>query len=108
MRRIYSRRKNVKFTPPVDPGKVILTILHVKFGLMKNFVKALNNDGEAFKCLGGKFPKISEAKLTEGIFSKLPTDTDFDIRLNELASHAWASFKAVTTGFLGNKKHPKL
>ena len=35
---------------------------------MKNFVKALNADGEGFGYLKQEFPKITEAKLKEGIF----------------------------------------
>jgi hypothetical protein len=34
---------------------------------MKNFVKPLDKNGKAVKYLGGTFPKISEAKLKEGI-----------------------------------------
>ena len=35
---------------------------------MKNFVKALNKEGQAFKYLSQVIPKLSEAKLKKGIF----------------------------------------
>ena len=34
---------------------------------MKNFVKAIDNTQPAFKYLYEKFPRISEAKIKEGI-----------------------------------------
>ena len=54
--------------PLVDPKKVPLPPLHIKLGLMKNLVKALDKDSEGFKYLAKKFPHISEAKLKAGIF----------------------------------------
>jgi len=36
---------------------------------MKNFVKALNQEEAAFTCLCEKFPRLSEAKLKEGVFT---------------------------------------
>ena len=35
---------------------------------MKNYVKALNKEGNAFKYLAMRFPYISEVKLKAGIF----------------------------------------
>jgi hypothetical protein len=35
---------------------------------MKNFVKALNRDGDTFKYWEDKFPRISEAQIKAGIF----------------------------------------
>ncbi|GBO02325.1 hypothetical protein AVEN_212991-1 [Araneus ventricosus] len=45
--------------------KVLLPPLHIKLGLMKQFVKALPKQGEGFKCLCDQFPGLSEAKLKE-------------------------------------------
>ena len=42
--------------------------MHLKLGLMKNFVKAMNQEEAAFTYLREKFPRLSEAKLKEGIF----------------------------------------
>ena len=42
--------------------------MHFKLGLIKNFVKAMNQEEAAFTYLRRKFPRLSEAKLKEGIF----------------------------------------
>ena len=60
--------KNVSKEPLVDRKKIILPPLHIKLGLFKNFVKSLPTDGEGLKYLKKKFPRISEAKIKEGIF----------------------------------------
>ena len=60
--------KNVERKSLVDPKKVLLPPLHIKLGLMKQFVKALPKEGETFKYLCGEFLGLSEAKLKEGIF----------------------------------------
>ena len=44
-------------------------ILHIKLGLAKQFVKALKSDSEAFKHVQAMFPKLSEAKVKDGIFT---------------------------------------
>lgn len=60
--------KNVSQKPLVPSEKIFLPPLHIKLGLMKNFVKAINKDGAGFQYLKTKFPRISDAKLKEGIF----------------------------------------
>jgi len=42
--------------------------MHLKHGLMKNFVKVMNQEEAAFTYLREKIPRRSEAKLKEGIF----------------------------------------
>ena len=76
---------------------------------MKNFVNRLNKEGESFKYLTRTFPRLSTAKLKEGIFigpqiRELMKNTDFDNCLNFLEKAAWQSFKDVTKYFLGNMK----
>jgi hypothetical protein len=58
---------NISFESLVSPKDVYLPPLHVKLGLMKIFVKALDREGQAFVYLRNKFPKFSEAKMKEGI-----------------------------------------
>ena len=42
---------------------------HIKLRLIKNFVKALaKNSSNGFEFLFKKFPKLSQAKVKEGIF----------------------------------------
>lgn len=52
----------------VDPQKILIPPLHIKLGLMKQFVKALDKDGQCFMYIGQKFPTISDAKLKQGVF----------------------------------------
>ncbi|GBL94360.1 hypothetical protein AVEN_7336-1 [Araneus ventricosus] len=59
--------KNVVKGSLVDLSKVLLPPLHIKLGLMKQFVKALSKR-ECFKYLGNKFPGLPETKIREGVF----------------------------------------
>ena len=61
------RCNNVKFKPLVDSQNVFLPPLHFKLGLMKNFVKAMDRNGEGFKHLRTVFSGLSDAKL-KGVF----------------------------------------
>ena len=40
----------------------------MKLGIVQNFVKAMDKNGEGFRFLKRKFPKLSEAKIKEGVF----------------------------------------
>ena len=42
---------NVKADSLVNPRNILFPSLHIKFGLMKNFVKALDKDGQSFRFL---------------------------------------------------------
>ncbi|GFW17955.1 uncharacterized protein TNCV_2231361 [Trichonephila clavipes] len=61
--------KNVEGQSLVDPKKILFPPLHIKLGLMKQFVKALDKEGECFKYLCEQFPGLSDAKLKSGIFT---------------------------------------
>lgn len=52
----------------VDPKKILLPPTSLKLGLIKQFVKALDKEGHCSKYLCTKFPRLSEAKIKEGIF----------------------------------------
>lgn len=91
---------------------VLLPPLHIKLGLMKQFTKALSKEGDCFKYLTAKFPRISSEKLKEGIFvgpqiRKLMKDVDFEKTMTTKEKNAWISFKEVVEKFLGNNKDPK-
>ena len=103
--------KNIARESLVDPKKVLLPPLHIKLGLMKQFVKALAKEGECFKYLCDQFPGLSEAKLREGVFvgpdiRKLMKNENFDAKMETNERKAWESFKLVVTSFLGNKRDP--
>jgi hypothetical protein len=93
--------KNIARGSLVDPQKVLFPPLHIKLGLMKQFLKALQTDKNCFKYLRSKFPGLSEAKLREGIF------VGPDIRKsisNEMFQTTMSNFEreACNKHFLGN------
>ena len=100
---------NVKHTPLVEPKKVLLPPLHIKLGLIKQFVKKLNPESDAFKHIEELFPKLSEAKAKAGIFvgpqvKRLMKFDSFSEKLSAVERRAWKSFVSVVEGFLGNHK----
>lgn len=103
--------KNVIHKALIDPTKVLLPPLHIKLGLIKNFVKALKQDGAGFQYIKSKFRLISDAKIKEGIFvgpqvRQLMVDSEFDAVLTLVEKVAWDAFKEVTKNFLGNHRAP--
>lgn len=101
--------KNIYNYNLIDPKKVLLPPLHIKLGLMKQFVKALDKENKSFKYLASKFPKLSSAKIKEGIFDGpqirlLMRDSNFLKSMNLTEKEAWLSFQNVVKNFLGNKK----
>ena len=102
--------KNILNDTLVDPKKILLPPLHIKLGLMKQFVKALPKDGDCFTYLCSKFPHFSEARLKERIFvkpdDKLMFDSNFEATMNKKEKEAWISFKKVVITFWGNVKAP--
>lgn len=102
-------RHNVLHEPLVDPEKVLMPPLHIKLGLIKQFVKALDVQSQAFNFLEGYFPELSSAKIKAGIFvgpqtKKLMASQEFFNLLTRIEKKAWNSFKAVVHNFLGNSK----
>ena len=100
---------DVQHIPIVEPSKVFLPPLHIKLGLFKNFVKAMDIEGEEFKYICKKFPYKSEAKLKQGIFvgpeiRKLVKDEELNTNLNAKELAAWEAFKLVVQNFLGKHK----
>jgi hypothetical protein len=72
----------------------LLPSMHLKLGLMKNFVKAMNQKEVAFTYLWAKFPRLGEAKLKEGVFigpqiRDLIKDEYFDTLLQGDEKAAW-------------------
>ncbi|GBM42738.1 CCR4-NOT transcription complex subunit 6-like [Araneus ventricosus] len=59
---------NVKHPLLAEPHKIIIPPLHIKLGLVKNLAKAMDKNGPAFKYLHEKFPRLSVAKIKEGVF----------------------------------------
>lgn len=102
--------KNVFRVPLVEREKLIMPSLRIKLGHMKNFVKALENNSNAFRYLSNKFPEFSYSKkMKDGVFispqiRKIIVDSHFEGLLSSTKKDAWLVFKSVVTNFLGNYK----
>lgn len=103
---------NVQSRPLVPRENIILPPLHIKLGLMTQFVKAVGNTNiAAVDFLDGMFPRLSRFKVEEGIFvgpqiRKALHSEEFRNLLTVEQEAAWASFESVVDGFLGNVKSP--
>jgi hypothetical protein len=69
----------------------------------------MKKDGPVSSHLQQKFPRLSEAKIKEGIFvgpqiRELTKDKTSDSALNEVELAARPAFKDVCSNFLGNNK----
>ena len=76
---------------------------------MKNFVKALDKDGQSFRFLHTKFPYVSDAKFRAGVFDGRQTpdlikDSSFDEILIGNKKTVWVSFENVCTNFFGKRR----
>ncbi|GBN32561.1 hypothetical protein AVEN_256007-1 [Araneus ventricosus] len=60
--------KNVVQDPLVPTENIYLPPLHIKLGLIKQIVKAMDKTGDGFNFLKTKFPRLNEAKIKKGIF----------------------------------------
>ena len=100
---------NILNEPLVDRKNIIFPPLHLKLGLMKQFVKALATEGDCFKYILTAFPSLSFEKIKAGVFDgpqirQLIRDQHFIGTMTELEKNAWLSFKAIVTDFLGNTR----
>ena len=82
-------------------------LLNVKLGLMKNFVKATDRTGSAFKYLAENFPRLREVKIKEGVFvrpliRKLFRDDMYNNLLQGDEKKDWDAFVLVSANFLAN------
>ena len=59
---------NVLTLPLVDRPKIVFPPLLIKLGIMKQFEKALEKDGDCFRYICMKFPGLSIEKLKAGVF----------------------------------------
>ena len=100
---------NIINNPLVAREKIIFPPLHIKLGLMKQFVKALDKNGSCFAYIGEKMPQLSTEKIKAGILDgpqirQLIKDNAFVHSMNEVERKAWTSFVAVIRNFLGKRK----
>ena len=101
--------KNIINEPLVSRNRIILPPLLIKLGLMKQFVKALDKQGDCFNYIVKKFLGLSMEKMKAGIFDgplirKLIQDQSFTSHMTAVESAAWCSYVSVVQEFLGSTK----
>ena len=94
--------------PLVQREKILLPTLHTKFGLAKQFIKALKSDSEAIMHVQAIFPNLSESKIKGGIFTgpqiqQILGSKELEDKMNNLERDAWQSFREVVHGFCWKK-----
>ena len=92
--------------------KVILPRLHIKLGLMKQYVKSLDKGGECFKYICQKFSFLSYEKIKAVTFDgpkiqQLLKDKEFIETMSPKKKNGWIAFSQVVNNFLANTKSPK-
>lgn len=102
---------NILNQPLVNRKNIIFPPLHIKLGLMKQFVKALSIEGDCFKYIISAFPSLSNEKIKAGVFDgpqirQLIKDEHFTETMTELERNAWLAFKNIVKDFLGNTRAP--
>jgi hypothetical protein len=105
---VLGKKHVIKLTL-IDPLRVLLLPLHIKLGIMKQFVKAFNRTGPCYRYLIQKFPLLPEAKVNEGVsggpqIQQLIRDSTFTNSMNGLELQAWELFKEMIIKFMGNFK----
>ena len=83
--------------------------MHIKLGLIKQFVKALTLDGNVHTYLREKFVKLSDMKIKAGIFDgpqirDLIKDDKFWEVMNPHEKYAWRAVKSIVVDFLGKHR----
>lgn len=117
--------------PLVGKHKIILPPLHIKLGLVRNFVRALKPDSEPFRILKVVFPRLTKDRIeagkicrsltfihsppneysSSGVFigpqiKKMYRSALFEASLTKIEKEAWNSMKDVVENFLGNYRAP--
>ena len=93
--------KNIINEPLVNRDCIILPSLHIKLGLIKQFVKAFDKGGDCLNYVAKTFPGLSMEKLTAGIFGgpqirKLMQDQTFTARMTAAERAARCLYVPVT------------
>ena len=89
--------KNLINEPLVNWDRIIQPLLHIKLGLIKQSVKALDEEGDCFNYIAKTFLGLSMEKLKAGIFDgsqirKLMQDRTFTACMTVAERAAWSSY----------------
>ena len=106
---VLCKERNVINGPLVDRDRILFLSLLIKLGLIKQFTKALDKDGDCFTYLCQAFPGLTMEKLKAGIFDgpqirQLIRDPQFENSMNKVELEVWKTFVLVVKNFLGSNK----
>ena len=101
--------KSIINDPLVNRDRIVLPPLHIKLGLIKQFVEALDKNGGCFNYITKTFPGLSMENLKVGTIDgsqipKLMQDQTFTARMTVAERAAWCSCVSMIRDFLGNTK----
>ena len=93
----------------VPAQKILMPPLHIKLGLVKQFFKSLDKDGDVLRETKKAFPYLSRAKIEAGVFTgpqirQLFKNKDIEEAMSLLQLKAWISLQEVVANFLGNHR----
>ena len=101
-------QKNVIYEPLISrrSRRIIFPPLHIKHGLIKQFVKVFDKKGPCFKYIGKVLPAISIDELNAVILDgpqiqRLIKDDIFVLHVTTAECAAWNFFAVVVKEFLG-------
>lgn len=92
---------NILHEPVVDRKNIIFPPLHIRLGLIKQFVEVLPTEGDCFKYFILAFPSLSFKKIKAGVFDcpQLTKDENFIGTISEHRKKAWLSFRNLVKDF---------
>jgi hypothetical protein len=98
---------NVIHKALVSREKILLPPVHIKQGLLKQFVKALDPNSAALPHIRKMLPHLSESKVKSGIFTGpqirvMLASQDLEQTMTVVEINAWEAFRMVVTYLLGN------
>ena len=93
----------------ISGEEIVFPPLHIKLGIIKQFVRALNTVGLCFQHIDSVFPALSFEKIKVGVFDGPQIrvhvcDQNFVRKMKDKERGAWFSFVAIMKHFLRNKK----
>jgi hypothetical protein len=106
---IKGKDPNIVAEPLVPLEKVLLPPLHIKIEIMTQIMKVFVQRPELSKFIHEKFPRLSEAKIQNGVFNgpdirSLMKDKKFPKILSKQEKRVWEAFRDVIDNFFGNFK----
>ena len=98
------KERNVINGPLWDRNRILFPPLHIKLGLIRQFTKALDKNGNCFTYFCQAFPGLTMEKLKAGIFDSPLIRQLIRDSMNEVELEAWRAFVLVVKNLFGNNK----